>query len=240
MTVRIAMWSGPRSLSTAMMRAWENREDTAVVDEPLYACYLAETGIEHPMKEEVLASQSADWQEVVAALGGPIPNDAEIYFQKHMAHHLLPSMGRAWLDDHHHCFLVRDPRAILASYAQKRDSVTLADIGITQLGELFDRVADQRGVAPPVVVTNDVQRDPRGTLTRLCAALGVAFSPRMLSWAPGRRDTDGVWGAHWYENVERSTGFSAPRSGSVALSPPLEACAEKAQPFYEKLLTGRV
>jgi hypothetical protein len=240
MTIRVAMWSGPRSLSTAMMRAWENRADTAVVDEPLYACYLAETGIDHPMRDEVIASQSTDWREVTAELIAAAPRGAAIYYQKHMAHHLLPSMGRAWLDELSIAFLVRDPRAILGSYEKKRARVTLADIGVTQLSELFDRVADRRGAPPPVVVAEDLQADPRGVLTRLCAALAVPFSERMLSWPAGRRATDGVWARHWYEDVERSTGFSPPRYREVTLSEELESLARAAAPHHEKLLTARL
>ncbi len=236
----VAMWSGPRSLSTAMMRAWENRGDTWVVDEPLYACFLAETGLDHPMRDEVLASQSTDWREVVAALTGPPPNGAAIFFQKHMAHHLLPSMGRDWLDAVEVAFLVRAPRLILASYVEKREQVTLEDIGIPQLSEIFDRVATRRGVAPPVVVADDLQRDPRGTLTRLCERLGVPFTERMLTWPPGRRPTDGVWAPHWYENVERSTGFAPGAERAVTLPPALEAIAERATPFFDSLLAARV
>lgn len=240
MTKRIAMWSGPRSLSTAMMRAWENRRDTTVVDEPFYACYLAETGIDHPMRDEVIASQSTDWREVAAQLTGPSPSGAPIFFQKHMAHHLLPSMGRDWIDALEVCFLIRDPRAMLASYAQKRESVTLADIGIAQLSELFDRVADRRGSAPPVVLTDDLQSDPQRTLTQLCGALDVPFSERMLHWPVGGRATDGVWAPHWYENVLSSTGFDPPRQHDILLPPELEARAEEAAPFYDKLLRSRL
>lgn len=238
MTTHVAMWSGPRSLSTAMLRAWENRDDTTVCDEPLYACYLAETGIDHPMRDEVMAAQPTDWREVVAALTGP--RDAPIFYQKHMAHHLLPSMGRAWLDALRVCFLVRDPRAILASYVQKRETVTLADIGVTQLSELFDRVADETGAPPPVVIAEDLQRDPRGVLIQLCRALEVPFSERMLSWPPGRRASDGVWAPHWYESVEQSTGFAPYVPKTVTLPPSLEALAERARPHFDKLYAARL
>lgn len=238
--VRIAMWSGPRSLSTAMMRAWENREDTMVRDEPLYAAYLVQTGLAHPMRDEVLASQPTDWREAVTALTGPVPEGVTIDYQKHMAHHLLPSMSRDWLDGMRSCFLIRDPRAILASYVVKRQTVTLEDIGIPQLHELFDRSAQRTGTAPPVVLADDVQRDPETTLRRLCEALGVPFSDRMLSWPPGRRDSDGAWAPHWYGSVEQSTGFSAPRARTVELTDELEEVAERARPYYEPLLGARL
>jgi hypothetical protein len=235
-TVRVAMWSGPRSLSTAMMRAWENRGDTAVVDEPLYACYLAETGLEHPMREAVLASQSRDWREVVATLTGPAPGGARIFFQKHMAHHLLPSMGRDWLDEVRSAFLVRDPRRMLASYADKRDQVTLADIGIAQLAEICER--DR---SAPVLLVDDLLAHPRAALEALCAALSLPFSERMLSWPPGPRASDGVWAPHWYGSVLRSTGFAPPEPEKrVVLPPALERLAEAARPHYERLLARKL
>jgi hypothetical protein len=240
MTVRVAMWSGPRSLSTAMMRAWENRDDTEVVDEPLYACYLAETGLEHPMRDAVLASQSRDWRDVVARLTGEAPGGAAVFFQKHMAHHLLPSMGRAWLDEVRSAFLIRDPRSMLASYADRREEVTLADIGIVQLAEICDRQAQRAGQAPPVLLVDDLLAGPRAALAALCDALGVPFTEHMLSWPPGPRPSDGVWGPHWYSSVLRSTCFEKPLERAVELSPALERLADAARPHYDALAALRL
>ncbi|WP_109121105.1 sulfotransferase family protein [Azospirillum sp. TSO22-1] len=239
--IRIAMWSGPRNISTAMMRAWENRPDTAVVDEPFYAAYLAETGLDHPGREDVLASQPTDWRTVAAALvDEPVPGGRAIFYQKHMTHHMLPGVGLDWTDRVRNAFLIRDPAEVVASYVQRRGSVDLADIGVERQAELFDREADRLGRAPPVVDARDVLGAPATTLARLCDALGVPFTEAMLRWPPGRRATDGVWAPHWYASVEASTGFGAPPPQAPALSGDLLRVAEAARPTYERLHRWRL
>jgi hypothetical protein len=240
MPLRIAMWSGPRNISTAMMRAWENRLDTAVVDEPFYACYLAATGSDHPGRDDVIASQPTDWREVVAALTGPVPGGKPVFYQKHMTHHMLPGFGRDWLKEVTNCFLVRPPAEVVASYAETRRAPTLEDLGFPQQAEIFDRVADRLGQAPPVLDATDVLRDPAGMLAALCRALGVNFDARMLSWPPGRRDTDGVWAKHWYASVERSTGFNPLRATSKPVPLALAPLVEAAQPSYDRLAAHRL
>jgi hypothetical protein len=235
MTIRIAMWSGPRNISTAMMRAFENRPDTAVVDEPFYAAYLAATGLDHPMRDEVLASQSQDWGEVAASLTGEAPGGAGVFYQKHMTHHMLPGVSLDWAGQCRNAFLIRDPAAVLASYTVKRESVTLADIGFERQRELFEREADRLGKAPPVVEGRDVLADPRRMLGALCEALGISFSEAMLAWPPGRRDSDGVWAPAWYDAVEKSTGFGPPREEASVLREDLKPIAEAARPHYERL-----
>ncbi|MDZ7829944.1 MAG: hypothetical protein U5K33_10800 [Halofilum sp. (in: g-proteobacteria)] len=234
-TVRIAMWSGPRNISTAMMRSFDNRSDSVVSDEPLYAYYLNATGIEHPMRDEVIASQSTDWETVTRWLSGPIPNGRPVWYQKHMTHHLLDEVGRDWLDRVQSCFLLRDPRAVLASYARKRESVTTADVGILQQAAIFDEVAERSGMIPPVLDAADVLRDPRTMLTRLCQSVGIAFDERMLSWPAGPRESDGVWGRHWYESVRESTGFQPDQPPPDELPADLEAIAEACRPAYERM-----
>jgi hypothetical protein len=238
--VRIAMWSGPRNISTAMMRAFENRPDTAVWDEPFYAAYLAMTGIDHPMREEVIAAGPADWRDVVARLVGPVPDGARVFYQKHMTHHMIPAIDRAWIDRVTSCFLIRAPEQVLASYTAKREEVTLADIGFAQQAGIFDRVADRLGTAPPVVDAEDVLRDPRGTLAALCAACAIPFDEAMLAWPAGRRASDGVWAAHWYAAVESSTGFAPYRPREITLAPRLAAIAEEAREYYERLRPYRI
>ena len=238
---RIAMWSGPRNISTAMMRSFGARPDTAVVDEPFYAAYLARSGLEHPMRAEVLASQPQDWRDVVAALLGPVPGDKPVFYQKHMTHHMLDAFGRDWLRHVRNAFLIRDPAAVLASYVVKRGEVTLADIGIVQQRELFEQEADRLGHAPPVVEGADVLADPARTLSRLCSALGIDYTDAMLSWPAGRRATDGVWAPAWYNAVERSTGFEphGPKA-AIALPGELQGIADAARPHYEVLATYRL
>jgi hypothetical protein len=233
---RIAMWSGPRNISTAMMRSFEARGDTAVTDEPFYAAYLQRTGIDHPLRDEVIASQSIDSREVAAALLGPVPGGKPIWYQKHMTLHLLEGFERDWMSQVLNAFLIRDPPAVLASYAAKRTHVTLSDLGFVQQRRLFEREAERLGAPPPVVDAADILANPARTLERLCRALGIAYTASMLGWPRGPRPTDGVWAPAWYQSVERSTGFeSRGLESAVLLPPPLQRLADEAQPHYEAL-----
>jgi hypothetical protein len=239
--IRIAMWSGPRNISTAMMRAFENRTDTAVIDEPFYAAYLRMTGLIHPMREAVLRSQPTDWPAVVETLMGPVPGGAPIFYQKHMTHHMLPEIGVDWMAACRNVFLIRDPRRVVASYTEKREEVALADIGIVRQAELFDREADRLGHAPPVIEATDVLADPRGTLAALCAAVDIPFSAAMLAWPAGPRDSDGVWAPAWYDQVEQSTGFLTKSEGPPPdLPAALQTVADAARPSYERLASRRL
>jgi hypothetical protein len=240
--VRIAMWSGPRNISTAMMRAFGNRPDAAVVDEPFYAAWLAASGADHPMREAVLASQPTDPAAVAATLIGPVTGGRTVFYQKHMAHHVFPGMDLSWMGACWNAFLIRAPEEVLASYALRRAAPTLEDIGFPQQAALFDREADRLGAPPPVVDARDVLESPAGTLRGLCEALGIPFLDSMLSWPPGSRDTDGVWAPAWYDAVERSTGFAPPRPPVTLadLDPSLRPIAEAARPIYERLARHRI
>jgi hypothetical protein len=240
--VRIAMWSGPRNISTAMLRSFGNRPDCAVIDEPFYAAYLAETGLLHPMRDAVLASQPADWRQVVHTLLGPVPNGRAIFYQKHMTHHMLGSIGRAWMPQCHNAFLIRRAEYVLRSYRARRDTVTLEDIGYRQQAELFDAECDRLGTPPLVIDAEDLLANPPGLLKALCDALKIPFRAEMLRWPAGPRPTDGVWAPAWYGTVEQSTCFAAPGPGSstAALEDPLLRIAEQARPFYEHLKRYRL
>ena len=236
MTVRIAMWSGPRTVSTALMRSFGNRPDTVVADEPLYGYYLAHTAVDHPGRAEIIASMPSDWREVLAALGkDALPDGKSVYYQKHMTHHLLPEIDRAALGGLTHAFLIRDPRQLLASYARVRSEPTLADLGLEQQAEIF------RTFGGPVIDSADILRDPGRALEALCDALGIGFDPSMLSWPAGPRPTDGVWARYWYDNVWKSTGFGPyrPPSGEP-LPASLEPLAAACEPYYEELRARRL
>ena len=239
---RVAMWSGPRNISTAMMRAWGNRPDTVVCDEPLYAHYLRVTGLEHPGREEVLASQPNDWESVVEWLTGPIPGGRPIFFQKHMAHHLLPNIDRAWLDRLDNAFLIRDPREMLTSLVRITPDITVADTGLPQQTEIFDGIVARTGTHPPVIDAKDVLDDPERLLRALCGSLGVSFDDAMLSWAAGPRDYDGVWAPYWYKSVEQSVGWRpyTPKADPVPerLADVYEECRQHYDRLYAHRLTG--
>ena len=235
--MRIAMWSGPRNISTAMMRAWENREDTAVIDEPFYAHYLVQTGVNHPGRADVIAAQENDAAKVAATLTGPIPGGKTIWYQKHMTQHMLPGMPLNWLDRVTNCFLIRDPERVAASFTIQRPDAAAWELGFEQQARLFDHVCDRLGHAPPVIDAADVLKDPRGILGALCVRLGIPFTDRMLHWPPGPRASDGVWAPHWYAAVERSTGFAPYRSHSDKLTAFQQRLADQCRPHYEKLAT---
>jgi hypothetical protein len=232
---RIGLLSGPRNFSTAMMRAFGSRPDTAVSDEPLYAHYLKVTGVAHPGRQQVLAAHECDWRKVAAGLTGPVPGGRPIWYQKHMAHHLLPVIERGWLDQLTHAFLIREPDEMVASLLKTFPGAGLADTGLAQQCEIFDRVAGRLGRAPPVVLASDVLKDPRGQLEALCERLGIPFLTAMLSWPAGRRDSDGAWAPHWYAAVEASTGFEPYRPRPVELTPEQARLADECRPYYEKL-----
>jgi hypothetical protein len=239
-TLRIAMWSGPRNLSTAMMRSFGSRADTFVSDEPFYGCFLKESGADHPMREEVIAAMDCDWASVMAALGGSPPNGSPVWYQKHMWHHMVGPIGYDDFESLTHAFLIRSPEQMIASYLRKRETAAFEDFGLGRQAEFFEREADRLGQAPPVIDANDVLADPASVLSRLCEGLGIAWDPAMLGWEPGRRVTDGPWAPHWYAAVEASTGFGPPEAGPVSLPDDARELADRCRPYYERLAKHRL
>lgn len=222
--MRVVAWSGPRNLSTAMMYAFGNRPDFSVMDEPFYAAYLAATGLDHPMREAVLASQPIDPAAVARLCAAP----TEVHsYQKHMAHHMRPGFPLDWTEGAAHIHLIRHPARVIASYGAKREAATEADLAFGAQASLYDRLG---GV---VLDTSDLRADPRGMLDRLCAELGLPFDVAMLSWPAGGHPADGVWAAHWYDAAHRSTGFAPPEG------PPPETdrpdLLRAAMPFYRAM-----
>ncbi|MEL6364922.1 MAG: HAD family hydrolase [Pseudomonadota bacterium] len=236
MTVRIAMWSGPRNLSTTMMRSFGARPDTTCTDEPFYGCWLKTTGAAHPMAAETIAAMDCEWRSVAHALEYPPSGGAAVFYQKHMTHHILPETPREWMRACRHAFLIRDPHRVLASYAKKREGVaSLEETGFVQQAALYDEIAEQTGAPPPVVDSDDILANPAGILRRLCAALDIPWAEEMLSWPAGPRPEDGPWASHWYDAVWKSTGFGPPPASPLELSSDLEPIAEAAAPYYSRL-----
>jgi len=234
-TIRIAMWSGPRNLSTALMRSFSSRADTFVSDEPFYGAYLKETSDPQPMMDAVMASMDCDWQSVAEAMRRDAPDGSPVWYQKHMSHHMDGPVSIVDFPEHRHAFLIRDPARVAASYANKRTAIRPEHLGTARQREYFEIVADRLGHAPPVIDSADVLADPEGALSRLCAALGIAWDPDMLSWKRGPHAQDGVWGSHWYDAVNASTGFGAPPGPPPALDPEYAAVAEACREDYEAL-----
>ncbi|TMM49917.1 sulfotransferase [Qipengyuania marisflavi] len=210
MTIRIAMWSGPRNISTAMMRSFGARADCAVSDEPFYGAFLKATGEPHPLAAETIANMDCDWQSVLAAQSGGAPDGQPLWYQKHMPHHMVGPVGIADMPDHRHAFLIRSPARVVASYRAKNELRRPEMLGFAQLRNYFETVADRTGAVPPVIDSDDILADPAKSLAALCAALDIPWDPAMLEWQKGPHPEDGVWGAHWYDKVNASTGFGAP------------------------------
>ena len=238
--LRIAMWSGPRNISTALMRAFENRSDCVVWDEPLYGYYLHTTGIEHPGADAVIAAQGTDSDAIIARCIGPIADGKTLFYQKHMTLHLLPQLERGWLSELENCFLIREPEAVIASYAAVRSEATLADIGFVQQAELFDEVKRITGKTPVVIDSREFLLNPRAMLEALCERLQIDFVDDMLHWPAGPRDSDGVWARYWYDSVWKSTGFAPYREKSYELDSKAREIARQARPYYENLYQYRL
>jgi hypothetical protein len=248
--IRIAMWSGPRNISTAMMRSWGNRADTAVIDEPFYAFYLKRTGMKHPGADQVIASGETNWRKIVERLTGPVPNGKRILYQKQMTHHLLPQVDRQWLGAVTNCFLIRDPREVILSYIKKNPKPTLEDLGFMQQTEIFDfvvwtsrRDVPGRRSAPslPIVIdAKDALENPERMLRLLCDAIGVEFDNAMLSWPSGLRDTDGIWAKYWYGEVATSTSFQPYRRREGIVPDRLREIYEQCRECYDRLYQYRL
>ncbi|HMF48830.1 MAG TPA: hypothetical protein VK603_09315 [Candidatus Saccharimonadales bacterium] len=236
----IAMWSGPRNISTAMMRAWGNRPDTLVIDEPFYAFYLKATGKKHPGADEVIAAGETDWRKVVAQLTSPLPNGRRIFFQKQMTHHFLPEVDREWLGAVMNCFLIRDPREVIASYLKKREDPALEDLGFVQQAEIFDWVCARTDAPPPVIDARDVLENPKRTLGLLCDAVGAEFSESMLFWPPGLRETDGIWAKYWYGEVAESTSFEPYRPRRDEVPKHFVEIHKRCRECYDRLYENRL
>jgi hypothetical protein len=237
---RIAMWSGPRNISSAMMRSWGNRTDTFVCDEPLYAHYLLLTGTPHPGADEVIRSQENDWRKVVHWLTEFEPPGKTIFYQKHMTHHLLPNIDRSWLDRVTNAFLIREPREVVTSFIKIAGSPKLEETGLPQQLEIFNWVRSRTGRMPPVIDSRDVLENPQRLLRLLCEALDVEFAETMLAWPPGPRDTDGVWAKYWYDAVLKSTTFQKYKPKDEPVPSHLTGVLREAEEIYGQLYECRL
>jgi hypothetical protein len=240
MTIRIAMWSGPRNISTAMMRSFGGRTDCTVSDEPFYGAFLTTSGQRQPMADDVMASMDCDWASVAATMRGPVPGGKPLWYQKHMPHHMVGDVSIADFPAHRHAFLIRDPDRVVASYAAKRVEVSAGDLGYSRQLEYADRVAQMTGQAPVVLDSADILRDPEAHLKALCAALAIPWDAGMLAWQAGPRPTDGIWAAHWYGRVVETTGFGGAESPAPGLGHREQAIADQCRDAYEKLSALRI
>jgi len=239
-STRVAMWSGPRNISTALMYSFENRSDCYATDEPLYASFLLKSGTPHPGAKEVIENNESEVGKIIKTLTGPIPDEKQIWYQKHMCHHLPPDSDISWIDNFKNCFLIRNPREVLLSLSKITDSIDLLSTGLPQQLTIFRHVIKSSGKIPPVIDSADVLKDPESILSVLCESIGIPFSKRMLSWEPGPRNCDGLWGKYWYDSVWKSSGFSPPTPKDGELSEHLHSVLEESTMIYQELREMRI
>lgn len=235
-TTRIAMWSTPRSLSTALMRSWESRSDTIVVDEPLHGVFIKLGNWQYEGREEVIEKCETDWKKVIKSLLAPLPEGKKVYYQKHLVHHTdFDEIALDWIYNLDNCFLVRNPREIISSYLKKWPDIT-GDLGFAQMLKIFRLVKENKGKIPPVIDAQDLQTKPKETLTKLCEYLGIAFSESMLSWKKGKREKDGPWTKRgWYDNVSKSSSFKPYKKRDISIPAEYEKLCKEAEEVYNEL-----
>jgi hypothetical protein len=214
-----------------MMYAFASRRDFDVLDEPFYAAFLKQTGDPHPMAQEIMAAHDTSWASAAATCARD--GDPHIY-QKHMCHHILENTPMGWAEDCKHVFLIRHPARVLASYRQKRQSVTLEDIGVDQQLDFYEEFGGT------VIDSADIRAAPAPMLRALCDALELTYDPAMLSWPAGGTDADGIWARHWYNAAHASTGFAGPEGPLPDLSGELAELCEEALPAYAILRSQRL
>lgn len=229
----VAMWSGPRNISTAMMRAWENRSDCNVVDEPFYAHFLEHTGIDHPMGDRIMEHHETDLAKTLAFVTKKPATG--VFYQKHISTHMLDHIPLDWLASVENIFLIRDPRFMVASYTAKRNETTAEDLGYTQLPRLYEIASNNSATAPLVIDSRRFLENPEAYLRHMCERLAIDFQDKMLSWPEGTRDSDGIWHEHWYDSVKKSTGFGAPRTELPKLDEDQQALADACMPHFDAL-----
>lgn len=238
--LKIAMWSGPRNLSTAMMYSFAQHPDCEVWDEPFYAAYLKETGLDHPMGAEILQAGDQDPKAVIAKCTAQGPQGKPVFYQKHMTQHMTPNVDRSWITGMTNVFLIRHPARVLASYDKKRGNPTLDDIGFQQQAELIDLVTAHSGTPPIIIDSADIRANPETMLRLLCSEIGIPFHADMLSWPKGGHPQDGVWAPHWYGAVWNSTGFAGAEGPLPEVSENLQPVLNSALDIYNRIAPHKI
>ena len=237
--MKVAMWSGPRNLSTAMMYSFAQRADFSVLDEPFYGPYLRLTGLDHPMRDVVLEDRTEDAVAVEQSLINSIPDGKTHAYHKHMCQHMIDGIPRGFMSDCVNVFLIRHPARVVASFAKGYPELTADDIGFDAQAELFDHVL-ALGQSPVVIDSADIRDDPEGMLRALCETIGLDFDPSMLSWPAGPKPYDGVWAPHWYTSLHATTGFAGPEGPPPELTGHLEELVDQAMPAFQKLEAKKI
>ena len=204
--MRIACWSGPRNISTALMRSWSSRNDTFVSDEPFYGYYLKETGFNHAMKQEIIDSYSTDYHHIIKSINAIVPDNKIIWYQKHMAHHIINEEDLSWIKNFKNCILIRNPRDVINSYIKKNTLSSISELGYPQQLSIL-RFLQKEKLPFYIIDSDELLKAPKRELSAWCDYLNIAFDQKMLSWSKGPHKNDGIWGKHWYHNINNSKTF---------------------------------
>ena len=232
--MRIACWSGPRNISTALMRSWSSRNDTFVSDEPFYAYYLKETGLNHPMAEKIIDYYPNTYDQVVNSINKKIPETKKIWYQKHMAHHLIDIKNIDWVKNFYNCFLIRHPKDVITSYISKNQLNHIDELGYPQQWKLIEYLrANKKDII--VIDASILLKNPKKILNEWCKNLNIEFHETMLSWEKGSYPTDGIWWKHWYNNVINTTQFELFDKKSNIIPNRYQGIYNEALDYYEKL-----
>ena len=240
MSNSIAMWSGPRNISTALMRSFENRSDCFVSDEPFYSYFLHKTGLKHPLRNEIIKSNLVDYNEIIKYITGPTPFSKQIWYQKHMAHHILPGVDMNWIKNMKNCLLIRHPSDVILSYSKKNEINNIQQLGYLQQIEIYKMLTKELGISPIIIDAQDLLRNPKNMLIEICKNLRIEFDDKMLSWQPGIRKTDGIWGKHWYKQVEASTGFKPYAKTDRIIPSKYQSLYDECMQYYDFLYQNRI
>ena len=224
------MWSGPRNISTALLRSFSNRDDTIVYDEPFYSYYLKETNLNHPMRDEILEYYPTSENEIIKSI---LRDEKKIFYQKHMTHHILKKTNISWLNKGTNCFLIRHPSKVINSYIKKNKLIDLNDIGIQQQYNLYKYV--KKNISEKIIIINadELLKNPKTYLKKFCKIINIEFSEKMLSWQKGDIKDFGIWYKHWYSNIINSSGFNLPKIIDHKVSDQYKSIYNKSLEIYE-------
>lgn len=230
----IACWSGPRNISTALMRSWSSRKDTFVTDEPFYAYYLKETQMNHPMHKKIINHYLSDYDEIVNHLINEIPNRKNIWYQKHMAHHLIDLSKIDWIKKCENCILIRHPKEVISSYTAKNELNCVTELGYPQQFELA-KFLKKSNCSFKIIDSADLLKNPKEILFEWCESINIQFDESMLHWKRGDHPNDGIWWPHWYNNVIETTGFQKYKKKDISIENEYDSIYNDSMEYYNYL-----
>ena len=230
----VACWSGPRNISTALMRSWSSRKDTFVTDEPFYAYYLKETKLKHPLYKEIIDKYSSNYDEVVNYLINRIPKDKKIWYQKHMAHHIFSFNNIEWINNCENCILLRHPKEVISSYSKKNKLNSVEELGYPQQYEII-KYLKKINKSYVIIDSSELLKNPEKVLSNWCMKINIKFDKSMLRWEKGNYDSDGIWWKSWYDNVIKTTGFKEYEKKDINIENKYDSIYNESMKYYTYL-----